>query len=201
MRSAAACVAGVGGLLLACSRPTPVEPPLDATAQKLKALAEAPPPRPRPVEEDPHARLTERATREDATAPRSLPLPHPNPTAWAGGVALKLTKLSTEQRISGGKLQLVTDETFLLVTLLAQNVGQGVAEMDLATARLALPTGAEVSPTPDVQRLVGTVPSLRSLAPGGEEVRQEWVLAFEVPDKTLVPGLTLKVGGASLPLR
>lgn len=200
MRAVAACAGCLGGLLLACSQPAPVEPRLDATALKLKELAEAPPPTPRPAEEDPNARLAERATRGQGRAPRPLPVPADNPTAWTGGVALKLVKLSAAPRLGTGKVQLVTDGSFLLVTLLAQNVGKVAAEVDLSTARLALPPGGTAAPVPDAQRLVGTVPSLRSLAPGGDELREEWTLAFELPDSALSPGLALQLGDARIPL-
>lgn len=200
MRAAAACAGCLGGLLLACSQPTPAEPRLDATALKLKELAEAHPPPPRPAEEDPNARLAVRATRGQGRAPRPLPVPANNPTAWSGGVALKLVKLSTAPRLGTGKVQLVTDESFLRVTLLAQNVGKATAEVDLSTARLALPSGGAAAPVPDAQRLVGTVPSLRTLLPGGEDLREEWTLVFELPDSALSPGLALQLGEARIPL-
>ncbi|MEN9799972.1 MAG: hypothetical protein RL653_3669, partial [Pseudomonadota bacterium] len=156
---------------------------------------------PRPEEEDPNARLTERAARGAGHAPKTLPLPPDNPTAWAGTVALKVVKLSTAAHVGSGRVQLVTDESFLLVTLLAQNVGKQPAEVDPTTAQLVLPSGARAAPAPDAQRLVGTVPGVRTLQPGGEEVREEWVLAFEVPEAALAPGLALALGEARIPLR
>lgn len=201
MRAAVACVAGMGGLLLACARPAPAEPALDATAQKLKALAEAPVRPPPRGDEDPNARLTERTTRGVEAEPSSLPLPRDNPTAWTGSVALKLVNLSTSAHVRSGRIQLVTDESFLLVTLLAQNVGKQAARVDLSTARLLLPSGAAVRPAPDAQRLVGTVPGARTLEPGGEEVREDWVLVFELPETALTTGLTLSLGDAALRLR
>ena len=199
MRAAAACAGCLGGLLLSCSQPAPAEPPLDATALKLKALAEAPPPPPRPATADIQERLGARATR-DSDRSRSLPLPADNPTAWAGPVALKLAKLTTASRVGSGKLQLTTDQSFLLVTLLAQDAGKAPAEVELSTARVTWPGGGEASLAPDVQRLLGTSPSLRTLSPGGEEHREEWVLAFELPEAALSPGLVLGVAGAKIPL-
>jgi hypothetical protein len=116
-------------------------------------------------------------------------------------VALKVVKLSTAAHVGSGRVQLVTDESFLLVTLLAQNVGKQPAEVDPTTAQLVLPSGARAAPAPDAQRLVGTVPGVRTLQPGGEEVREEWVLAFEVPEAALAPGLALALGEARIPLR
>ncbi|MBM4380585.1 MAG: hypothetical protein FJ086_15015 [Deltaproteobacteria bacterium] len=200
-RAAAACAAAWLGVSGCTQRPS-AQDDADVTLQKLKQLQAAagkqPPRLPAPsAPSDTLAQLSALGAEDPAPRPRALPAS--NPTAYAGTVALKLVELSTTRRVAAGRLRLVTADTFLLVKLLAQNVGKAAQGVDLASAQLVTPEG-KVSLAPDVQRAVGTQPLQPQLEPGGEEVRAEWTLAFELPPALLGKGLALELGGARIPL-
>ncbi len=201
MSRAAACAA-LWLWASGCAQRPSAQQEADATVEKLKQLkAAAPLPAPQGTAPDTaRERLAKLAAGRDGEAgPRTRPLPASNPTAYAGTVAVKLAGLSTTRRVEAGRLQLLTEDTFLLVTLLAQNVGKAPQGVDLASAVLVTPEG-RLGLARDVQRAVGTHGLQPQLQPGGEEVRAEWTLAFELSPALLGKGLSLEVGGATVPL-
>jgi len=194
---------GAAAWLCACGctqRPAAHED-ADATLQKLKQLQAAGTlPAREPAGQSPNEKLARiSALGAEGQWPRPRPLPAGNPTVHVGTVAVKLVELSTAQRVSAGKLQLVTGDTFLLVKLLAQNVGKTAQTVDLSTAALETPDG-KVGIARDVQRAVGMANLFPRLEPGGEEVRVEWTLAFELSAALLGKGLALELGGVRVPL-
>jgi hypothetical protein len=196
-------VLGVAAWLCAggCAERAAPQEDADATVQKLKQLQAAGtlPPR-EPARQSPNEKLAQvSAHGAEGQGPRPRPLPASNPTAYVGTVAVKLVEVSTAQRVAAGKLQLVTGDTFLLVKLLAQNVGKAGQSVDLAAATLSTADGA-VGLARDVQRAVGGAELSPRLEPGGEEDRQEWTLAFELSPALLGRGLALKLGGTTVPL-
>jgi len=198
-RAAAACAAAWLGLG-ACADRTSAQDDADITLQKLKQLQAAGKLPPRDPPASPNEKLAALSTQGAAVlAPSPRALPANNPTAYVGTVAVKLTGLSTTRRVAAGRLQLMTEETFLLVKLLAQNVGKAGQGVDLSAAELVTPEG-KLGLARDVQRAAGTTDLHPQLEPGGEEVRAEWTLAFELSPALLGTGLSLELGGVRIPL-
>jgi hypothetical protein len=171
-------------------------PPRDRTLEKLRAEADrvgrggapsGPPARTVAAPEEPNAALAELATGEGA-AEGPLRLPEPNPTAHADTVAVKLTGLEASNSVKGGKLSLTTEERFLRVQLVTQNVGPAAASLSLDQARLVDPEGKEYRVARDVQLAAGTRELRRTWAP---EERTDVVIFFELPPSAIGSGLTL----------
>ncbi|MBI3184581.1 MAG: hypothetical protein HYZ28_20795 [Myxococcales bacterium] len=118
----------------------------------------------------------------------ALPLLGPNPTVHLGPLAFKLTEIEASQSVSGGKVALSTEDTFLRVRLLAQNVAEAPQTLDLTGARLSGPGGREFSLARDAQRAAGTRELRRSFPPGE---RVELALYFELPSGAVGAGLAL----------
>jgi hypothetical protein len=177
----------------------------DHTLAKLKeaqALGDNVQGPPQPAQ-DPNQKLADLAAAGPSEGgPR--PLPAKNETVHLGTVALKLVGLSTAPTVSNGKLTLSTDDTFLLVKVLAQNVGEREQELDFSLAAVKNGKQLESAIARDAQRVGGTK-ELRQTFGLGDKQRQELVLIFEVPPDAFGQGLTLSltspgVDPVSLPL-
>jgi hypothetical protein len=186
-------------------------PQEDRTLARLRAEAErvekggapsGPPNRATGVRDDPNAKLAGLATADQGATERKLRLPEPNDTKHVDTVAVKLTALESMHSAKGGKLSLTTEELFLRVQLIAQNVGKAAAALALDGARLVDEGGKEYSLARDAQMAAGTRELRHTWAP---EERAEVVLFFEIPPSAVESGLTLVLPAASgdvrLPLR
>lgn len=150
---------------------------------------------------DPNANLAGLATADDGEA-RKLKLPDPNDTKHVDTVAVKLVALESSHSVKGGKLSLTTEELFLRVQLVAQNVGAAPAPLALDGARLVDAAGKEYPVARDAQIAAGTRELTHTWGP---QERAEVVLFFEIPPPALDSGLTLVLpassGDVRLPLR
>lgn len=176
-------------------------PQEDRTLAKLRAEADrverggapsGPPGRAQPAE-DPNAGLAGLAT-ADHSGPNKLRLPEPNDTKHVDTVAVKLTGLESSHSVKGGKLSLTTEELFLRVQLIAQNVGKEPAPVALERAKLVDEAGKEYGVARDAQIAAGTRQLGRTWAP---DERAEVVLFFEIPPSALEADLTLVLPAAS----
>lgn len=172
-------------------------PQEDRTLAKLRAEADrvgkggapsGPPSRAQQDSEDPNMGLAGLATADDGASDRKLRLPDPNDTKHVDTVAVKLTGLEASHSVKGGKLSLTTEEQFLRVQLVMQNVGQAPANLSLDRARLVDAAGKEYPLARDVQIAAGTRELSHTWAP---EERSDVVLFFEIPPSTLDAALTL----------
>jgi hypothetical protein len=179
-------------------------PQEDRTLAKLRAEADrvgkggapaGPPSRAQQAsDEDPNMGLAGLATADEGASDRKLRLPDPNDTKHVDTVAVKLTGLEASHSVKGGKLSLTTEEQFLRVQLVMQNVGQAPANLSLDGARLVDAAGKEYPLARDVQIAAGTRELRHTWAP---EERSDVVLFFEVPPSTLDAGLTLVLPATS----
>lgn len=146
--------------------------------------------------EDPNARLAGLAAKVEEPQERQLQLPEDNPTVHVDTVAVKLTGLEAAHTMKGsGKIGLTSEDLFLRVQLVAENVGKAPAKLDLDVARVQDAEGKTYSIARDVQALVGTRQLSRSWEVGE---RADVVLVFEVPPSTVRgPGLTLVLPATS----
>ncbi len=182
-------------LVWGCSKEE-APPQEDRTLAKLRAEADrvgkggAPsgPPVRTAAPADPNANLADLATAGSDGPGRKLRLPEPNDTKHVDTVAVKLTGLESSHSVKGGKLSLTTEELFLRVQLIAQNVGAAPAAVAMEGARLVEAGGKEYAVARDAQIAAGTRDLRHSWAP---EERSEVVLFFEVPPSALDSGLTL----------
>jgi hypothetical protein len=177
-------------------------PQEDRTLAKLRAEADrvgkggapsGPPSRPQ-APDDPNMGLADLATADDGASERKLRLPEPNDTRHVDTVAVKLLGLEASHSIKGGKLSLTTEEQFLRVQLVMQNVGQAPAAVSLDGARVVDEAGKEYRLARDAQIAAGTRELRRTWAP---EERSDVVLFFEVPPSTLEAGLMLVLPATS----
>lgn len=177
-------------------------PPEDRTLAKLRAEADrvgkggapsAPPARAQ-ASEDPNTGLAGLATADDGASDRKLRLPEPNDTRHVDTVAVKLTGLALSHSVKGGKLSLTTEEQFLRVQLVMQNVGQAPAVLVLEGVKLVDAAGNGYALARDAQMAAGTRELRHTWAP---EERSDVVLFFEVPPSTLDAGLTLVLPATS----
>jgi hypothetical protein len=175
-------------------------PQEDRTLSKLRAEADrverggAPSHSPNraPATEDPNAGLADLATAESGS--NKLRLPEPNDTKHVDSVAVKLTGLESSHSVKGEKLSLTTEELFLRVQLVTQNVGKAPAPVTLEGARLVDESGKEYAVARDAQIAAGTRQLQRSWAP---DERADVVLFFEIPPSALESGLTLVLPATS----
>jgi hypothetical protein len=167
-------------------------------AQRGEATGRAP-----GAAEAPHGDLAALAAKDDA--PRPLLLPADNPTVNLGDLAVKVTSLTASHSVKAGKLELTSEDPFLAVGLVAQNVGPSPLAVDLSMAHVRSAGGNEFPIARDAQR-GGTRQLDRAWEPGE---REEVTLYFEVPARVLGHGLTLVLpagavagarGDANLPL-
>ena len=181
------------------------------TLQKLRAEADrvkqggaasARPEAPR----EPESRLAGLAAGMNESGPRKLRLPERNDTVHVDTVAMKVTGLESSHSVKGsGKsgLGLTTEDLFLRVELITQNVGKTPAPLSLAGARLTDAKGQTYPLARDAQAVAGTKPLPTLWAP---EQRTELVLLFEVTAEAVQDdGLALVVQGSGgdvrIPLR
>lgn len=191
----------VAALVWGCSKEE-APPQEDRTLAKLRAEADrvgkggAPsgPPVRNTAPADPNANLADLATTDTEGAGRKLRLPEPNDTKHVDTVAVKLTGLESSHSVKGGKLSLTTEDLFLRVQLIAQNVGAAPATVAMEGARLVDGSGKEYKVARDAQIAAGTRDLRHTWAP---EERTEVVLFFEVPPSAIDPGLTLVLPAAS----
>jgi hypothetical protein len=177
-------------------------PQEDRTLAKLRAEADrvgkggapAGPPSRGPAADDPNMGLADLATAEVGASERKLRLPDPNDTKHVDTVAVKLTGLEASHSVKGGKLSLTTEEQFLRVQLVMQNVGQTPAAVSLEGARVVDEAGKEYRLARDAQIAAGTRELRHTWAP---EERSDVVLFFELPPSTLEAGLTLVLPATS----
>lgn len=175
-------------------------PQEDRTLAKLRAEADrveqggAPsrPPGRTPATEAPNAGLADLATAE--SGPNKLRLPELNETKHVDTVAVKLTGLESSHSVKGGKLSLTTEELFLRVQLVTQNVGKAPAPLSVEGARLVDESGKEYAVARDAQIAAGTRQLQRTWAP---DERSDVVLFFEIPPSALESGLTLVLPATS----
>jgi hypothetical protein len=109
-------------------------------------------------------------------------------------VAVKLMGLDSSHSVKGGKLSLTSEELFLRVQLVAQNVGAAPAAVGLEGARLVDAGGKEYAVARDAQIAAGTRELQHTWAP---QERAEVVLFFEIPPSAIDSGLTLVLPAAS----
>jgi hypothetical protein len=186
-------------------------PPEDRTLSKLRAEVDrvgrggAPSgPRGEPsAPETPNAALAGLASGQDYAQKRKLHPPEPNETVHVGTVAVKLVGLEASHGVQGsGKVGLTTEELFLRVQLITQNVGPTAAGLALGPAKLVDPAGQMYAVARDVQMVAGTRELQRTWSP---DERSELILFFEVPPSALGAGLTLVLpspsGDVRLPLQ
>lgn len=182
----------------------------DRTLQKLRAEVDRvnqggnTPQGPESTRGDPNATLAGLAAGLDESTERRLPLPGANDTVHVDTLAVKLTGLESSHSVRGsGKVSLTTEELFLRVQLVAQNVGAAPLTLDLGSAKVAGAGGQQVALARDAQAVVGTRPLRRTWAP---EERTDVVLLFELPPAVLrEDGLHLVMQGSGgdvrIPLR
>jgi hypothetical protein len=179
-------------------------PQEDRTLAKLRAEAErvdrggapsGPPSRGPAPSEDPNATLAGLATGEKGSAEEKLRLPEKSGTVHVGSLAVKLMKLEATQLVQGsGKVGLATEDRFLRVELIAQNVSKAPADAVLEGARVVDAAGQEFGLARDAQIVGGTRQLRRTWAP---EERTEVVLLFELPKASIGEGLTLVLPATS----
>ncbi|HYH98205.1 DUF4352 domain-containing protein [Hyalangium sp.] len=173
----------------------------DRTLAKLRAEADrvgkggAPsgPPQTQAPEE-PNAGLADLATADEGASERKLKLPEPNDTKHVDTVAVKLTGLKSSHSVKGGKLSLTSEELFLRVQLVMQNVGKAPAPVTLEGARLVDPAGKEYAVARDAQITAGTRELRHTWGP---DERSDVVLFFEIPSSAVEEGLTLVLPATS----
>jgi hypothetical protein len=153
--------------------------------------------------EDPNAALAGLASGQDYAEKQKLFPPEPNETLHVGTVAVKLLGLEASHGVQGsGKVALTTEELFLRVQLVTQNVGPQATSLPLDAVKLVDPAGQLYAVARDVQIVAGTRPLQRTWNP---DERSELILFFEVPPSALGAGLTLVLpspsGDVRLPLQ
>ncbi|WP_223636896.1 hypothetical protein [Corallococcus sp. EGB] len=204
-------------LLGGCTKETSTPeggPEADArTLEKLRAEADrvkqggAPARRPVPPPEPEESKLAGLAAGMGDHGPRKLRLPEHNDTVHVDTVAMKVTGLEASHSVKGGSskvgLGLTTEDLFLRVELITQNVGGMPAPLTLDGAKLTDAKGQTYPLARDAQAVAGTKPLPSTWAP---EQRTEVVLFFEVPpDAVQDDGLALVVRGSGgdvrIPLR
>jgi hypothetical protein len=180
-------------------------PQEDRTLAKLRAEAErvdrggapsGPPTQAPAPAEDPNATLAGLAAGEVGANEERLRLPESNATVHVGTLALKLTKLESTQAVQGsGKVGgLATEDRFLRMELIAQNVDKAPANVALDGARVVDAAGKEYGIARDAQIVGGTRQLRRVWAP---DERSEVVLLFELPPASIGEGLTLVLPSTS----
>ncbi|MBZ4421835.1 DUF4352 domain-containing protein [Myxococcus sp. RHSTA-1-4] len=182
----------------------------DRTLQKLRAEVDRvnqggrPTQGPEATRGDPNANLAGLAAGLDASGERRLSLPASNETVHVDTLAVKLTGLESSHSVKGsGKVGLTTEELFLRVRLITQNVGAAPLTLDLDGAKVVGADGQQYTLARDAQVVAGTRPLRRTWAP---EERTDVVLLFELPPAALrEDGLHLVMQGSGgdvrIPLR
>jgi hypothetical protein len=187
-----------------CTKEEAPPPQEDRTLAKLRAEAErvdrggapsGPPTRAPAPSEDPNARLAGLSSGEVGASQEKLRLPEANDTIHVDSLAVKLTGLESSQAVQGsGKVGLATEDRFLRVTLVGQNVGAAPISVPLDGARVVDAEGKEYRVARDAQ-IVGGTRDLRRTWPASE--RMDVVLLFELPPSSIGAGLTLVLPSTS----
>ncbi|SET31600.1 hypothetical protein [Stigmatella erecta] len=139
--------------------------------------------------EDPNAALAGLASGQDYAHKQKLFPPEPNETVHVGSVAVKLLGLEASHGVQGsGKVALTSEDLFLRVQLITQNVGPTATSLSLDPVKVVDPAGQLYAVARDVQIVAGTRPLQRTWSP---DERSEVILFFEVPPSALGAGLTL----------
>ncbi len=189
-----------------CTKEEP-PPQEDRTLAKLRAEANrldrggAPsgPPVPAAPPEDPNSGLAVLATVDGASESRTLPLPSSNETLHVDTVAVKLTGLESSHSVQApGKPGLTTEDRFLRVQMITENVGTAPASLSLEGTRLVDAEGKEYPVARDAQIVGGTRELRRTWAPSE---RVEVVLFFELSPSVIDAGLTLLLPSSSGDIR
>lgn len=179
---------------------------LRAEADRVKQGGAASAPR-EPAREPEESRLAGLAAGIGTEGTRKLRLPERNDTVHVDTVAMKVTGLEASHSVKGGSgkmgLGLTTEELFLRVELITQNVGPAPASLSLDGAKVMDAKGQAYPLARDAQAVAGTKPLPTVWAP---EQRMELVLLFEVPPEAVQDdGLELVVKGSGgdvrIPLR
>nr|WP_211193792.1 hypothetical protein [Pyxidicoccus fallax] len=182
----------------------------DRTLQKLRAEVDRvnqggrPSQGPEATRGDPNANLAGLAAGLDESGERQLELPASNATVHVDALAVKLTGLDAAHSVKGsGKVGLTTEDLFLRVRLVTQNVGAAPLTLDLDGAKVVGADGQQYTLARDAQVVAGTRPLRRTWAP---EERTDVVLLFELPPAALRDdGLHLALqrsgGDVRIPLR
>ncbi|CAM4386972.1 hypothetical protein [Corallococcus exiguus] len=183
------------------------------TLQKLRAEADrvkqggAVAARPQPAQREPEeSKLAGLAAGMGDNGPRKLRLPERNDTVHVDTVAMKVTGLEASHSVKGSSkagLSLTTEDLFLRVELITQNVGGMPAPLTLEGVKLTDAKGQTYPLARDAQAVAGTKPLPSTWAPSQ---RTEVALLFEVPpDAVQDDGLALVVRGSGgdvrIPLR
>ncbi|WXH31312.1 hypothetical protein WA016_05288 [Myxococcus stipitatus] len=151
-----------------------------------------------------NAQLAGLAAGLDEAVPRQLGVPESNETVHVDTVAVKLTALESSHSVKGsGKMGVTSEELFLRVQLITQNVGPKPATLDLESAKVVDAQGASYALARDAQALAGTRPLRRTWA---LEERADVILFFELPPPVLREGALHLVlqgtgGEVRIPLR
>jgi hypothetical protein len=168
-------------------------PPDDRALRILKAERDrearegppAQPPQAPPPAEDPNAHLAEIVSGDKAE--QKLPVPANTQTVHVGTLAVKLVELSTAHTAGSGRIRLSTEQLFLRVHLVTQNVGPQPASFDFSYAQVE--GGQHPYPIArDVTRAAGTRELKHTYA---VDERQDVDLYFEVPPEALAAGTAL----------
>ena len=182
----------------------------DRTLQKLRQEVDRvnqggrPAQGPGPTRGAPNANLAGLAAGLDESSEQALPLPGQNDTVHVDTVAVKLTGLMASHSVRGsGKVGLTSEDLFLRVQLVTQNVGAAPASLDWDGAKVADAQGQDYALARDAQAVAGTRPLRRTWAP---EERTDVALFFELPPAALREGglhLVLQGSGGDvrIPLR
>ncbi|NTX00567.1 hypothetical protein HUA74_00560 [Myxococcus sp. CA051A] len=134
----------------------------------------------------PNAQLAGLAAGLEEAAPRQLGVPEGNATVHVDSVAVKLTGLESSHSAKGsGKMSVTTEELFLRVQFVTQNVGPKPVTLDLESVTVVDAQGASYVLARDAQVLAGTRPLRRTWAP---EERADIILLFELPPPALREG-------------
>ncbi|MBU8896008.1 hypothetical protein DRW03_05275 [Corallococcus sp. H22C18031201] len=200
----------VGGCTKDDASPSEAPGAEDRTLQKLRAEADrvrkgGAPSAPPDAVAPPRGTLADLAAVSDEGGKHRLALPEHTDTVHVDTVAMKLTSLESSHSLKGnGKLGLTTEDLFLRVQLVTQNVGAAAVTLSMDGARLEDAQAQVYRLARDAQAVAGTRPMTRSYPP---EERSDLVLLFEVPPATLQQdgSLTLVVQGSGgdvrIPLR
>ncbi|RKG95273.1 hypothetical protein [Corallococcus carmarthensis] len=204
----------LGGCSKEASTPEEGQEAEARTLQKLRAEADrvkqggTAATRPQPAQREPEeSKLAGLAAGMGDNGPRKLRLPERNDTVHVDTVAMKVTGLEASHSVKGGSgkvgLGLTTEELFLRVELITQNVGGMPAPLTLDGAKVTDAKGQTYPLARDAQAVAGTKPLPTTWAPAQ---RTELVLLFEVPpDAVQDDGLALVVRGSGgdvrIPLR
>jgi hypothetical protein len=136
--------------------------------------------------QDPNAQLAELAARREG--PKDLPFPTRASIVRVGALSAKLVGLSATHTIDAGKVQLTSEELFVVVTLTVRNEGAARETFDLSLAQIVDRSDGRYPPASDVQRTAGTRQLRIELEPSAAtRVR----LLFEVPRALVGNGLAL----------